>query len=127
MLGFERLEVLLERCAKSAGDGFPPFNIELRGETAYRIVLAVAGFALPELSITLDGADLTVSGQKNDGGGGREYLHQGIAGRRFRKTFLLAAQMEVVGASLENGLLFVDLVWRKKESVNQTIPIQKLG
>lgn len=113
LLGFEQIEAILDRIAKSPGDGYPPFNIERFSSTEeterFRITLAVAGFRGQDLEVTLDSVTLTISGGQSDAGG-RDYLHRGIAARRFSRCFVLAQGMEVTGAVLENGLLVVDLV-----------------
>ncbi len=125
MLGFERLEGLIERCVKSGGDGFPPFNIEVRNGSEYRISLAVAGYCEEDLSVTLEGTELTIQGRKSDGDTSQDFLHRGIAGRQFRKQFLLAPQLEIRGASLANGLLDIDFIWRREEPGIQKISINK--
>ncbi len=125
LLGFEQLERLMERTAKSGNDGYPPYNIESRGEGVYRITLAVAGFAEADLSITLENAQLLVRGKQADEDDGRVFLHRGIAARQFQRSFVLAEGVEVAGASLENGLLHIDLRRKAPESVIQTINIKK--
>ncbi|VAW02202.1 Small heat shock protein [hydrothermal vent metagenome] len=114
MLGFDELERMLDHAAKSAGDGYPPYNIEriaAAGEKgdALRITLAVAGFSRDELEITLEESQLTITGRQS-GNDNRDYLHRGIAARQFKRTFILADGMEVKGADMENGLLSIDLV-----------------
>jgi HSP20 family molecular chaperone IbpA len=125
LLGFEQLDRLVERTAKSGTDGYPPYNIEQRSEGSYRITLAVAGFAEADLSITLENAQLTVRGRQADDAEGRVFLHRGIAGRQFQRSFVLADGVEVEGASMENGLLHVDLRRQVAQSVVQTISIRK--
>lgn len=125
LLGFEQLERLMERTAKSGNDGYPPYNIESRGEGVYRISLAVAGFAEADLSITLENAQLMVRGKQDDEDDGRVFLHRGIAARQFQRSFVLAEGVEVAGAALENGLLHIDLRRKAPESVIQTIKIEK--
>ena len=123
LLGFDQLDRLVERTAKSAGDGYPPYNIAQRGENAYRITLAVAGFAESDLSITVEDRQLVISGERADETEDRVYLHRGIAARRFRRAFVLAENVDVAGASLANGLLDVDLVRAESETVVRTIRI----
>ncbi|MGH7055564.1 MAG: Hsp20 family protein, partial [Stellaceae bacterium] len=90
--------------------GYPPYNIETTGEDAYRLTMAVAGFAGDELDITVQENTLVVTGKaKKDDENGR-YLHRGIARRGFERRFSLAEHIKVTGASLENGMLHVDLV-----------------
>jgi len=121
LLGFEQLERLVERTAKSDG-GYPPYNIEQTSPRAYRITLAVAGFAEDDLSITVEDRQLVVRGRQTDDSEGRVFLHRGIAAR-FQRTFLMAEGVEVTGAALENGLLHVDLERTEPETVVQTIRI----
>ncbi len=125
LLGFEQLDRLVERTAKAANDGYPPYNIEQRGETAYRITLAVAGFAEDDLQITLEDHQLVIRGRQTDEGDERVFLHRGIAARQFQKSFVLAEGVEVEGATLESGLLHLDLRRAEPESVVQTISINR--
>lgn len=122
MLGFEQLDRLMERSAKSGGDGYPPYNIELVGEDAYRITLALAGFREDDLSLTVEDGQLCVRGRQEDAGE-RQYLHRGIAARQFQRNFVLAEHVEVSGAALENGLLHIDLIRRRPAPMVQTIKI----
>ena len=123
LLGFEQLDRLVERTAKSGSDGYPPYNIEQRGETAYRITLAVAGFAEDDLAITLENNQLVIRGRQVDDCEGRTFLHRGIAARQFQRSFVLADGVEVAGATLENGLLHIDLARAEPETIVQTIRI----
>lgn len=125
LLGFEQLDRLVERTAKTATEGYPPFNIEQASENAYRITLAVAGFREGDLSITMEDRQLVIRGRQEDDDDGRVYLHRGIAARAFQRSFVLAEGVEVAGAKLENGLLHVDLVRAVPEPVVQTIKISK--
>lgn len=125
MLGFEQLERLLERSAKSGNEGYPPYNIEQTSEHSYRITLAVAGFAEPDLSITVEDRQLVIRGRQTDDGDDRVFLHRGIAARQFQRMFVLADGVEVGEAVMENGLLHVDLTRARPESVVQTIQIRK--
>ena len=124
LLGFEQLERLVERTAKS-GDGYPPFNIEAVSDNAYRITLAVAGFRDEELSITVEDRQLVIRGRQSDDEVQRVWLHRGIASRAFQRSFVLADGVEVDGARLENGLLTIALRRRQQQSVVQTIPISR--
>jgi HSP20 family molecular chaperone IbpA len=123
LLGFEHLERLLERTAKSAGDGYPPCNIEQPGEEKLRITLAVAGFGPDELNVTVDGRQLVIRGKQSDAAD-KQFLHRGIAARQFQRAFVLAEGIEVTGADLENGLLVVELARPKAESVIRKIDIR---
>jgi len=125
MLGFEQLERLLERSAKSGNEGYPPFNIEQTSEASYRITLAVAGFAETDLSITLEDRQLVIRGRQHDDGESRVFLHRGIAARQFQRSFVLADGVEVGEAVMENGLLHIDLRRARPETVMQTIKINK--
>ncbi len=113
-VGFDRLFSMLDQTSAFDGSGstYPPYNIERTGENAYRITVAVAGFAEPELSIEAKENTLTIKGEKQPKTDEKkgELLHQGIAARAFERVFQLADFVEVKGASLENGLLHVDLV-----------------
>jgi HSP20 family molecular chaperone IbpA len=128
LLGFDEVERLLEQASKTAGDGYPPYNIERmpNGEGAaerLRITLAVAGFKREELEIVVEDNQLTIRGsQKN--GDGRDYLHRGIAARQFARAFVLAEGMEVANAQLENGLLSIDLVRPEPDKIARRIEIK---
>jgi HSP20 family molecular chaperone IbpA len=127
LLGFDRLDRLVERSAKN-GDGYPPFNIEQRGENAYRITLAVAGFAESDLSVTVEDRQLMIRGrQAEEPATDRVFLHRGIATRQFQRAFVLADGVEVAGAHLDCGLLHVDLERIAPENVVRTIEIRRLG
>lgn len=111
-VGFDRLFDLLENNARGAasGDNYPPFNIERRGEDAYRITLAVAGFRAGELDITAQQNLLVVQGKKREESVEGELLHVGIANRGFERKFELADYVRVANADLADGLLVIDLV-----------------
>ena len=125
LLGFEQLERLLERTAKSGNEGYPPFNIEQTSDHSYRITLAVAGFGEDNLSITVEDRQLVIRGRQHDDSEGRVFLHRGIAARQFQRTFVLAEGVEVGEAVMENGLLHVDLTRAEQETIVQTINIRK--
>ena len=125
LLGFDQLERLVERTAKSAGEGYPPFNIEQASDNAFRITLAVAGFREDDLSITVEDRQLMIRGKQSYDDDGRVFLHRGIAGRAFQRSFVLADGVEVAGAKLENGLLHIDLKRSVPEAVVQTIKISQ--
>jgi HSP20 family molecular chaperone IbpA len=127
LLGFEQLERLVERTAKSDQAAYPPYNIEQTGEQAYRITLAVAGFAGDDLSITVEHNQLVVRGRTGDDAQDRLFLHRGIAARQFQRTFVLADGVEVTGASLDDGLLHVDLERSAPEAVVRAIEIKRKG
>ena len=123
LLGFEQLDRLVERTAKSGNDGYPPYNIEQRSEAAYRITLAVAGFAEDDLAITVESNQLVIRGSQADDTAERAFLHRGIAARQFQRSFVLAEGVEVTGAMLENGLLHIDLARAEPDSIVRVIPI----
>jgi HSP20 family molecular chaperone IbpA len=123
LLGFEQLERLVERTAKTASEGYPPFNIEATSENTYRITLAVAGFHQDDLSITIEDRQLVVRGRQPDDPCERIFLHRGIASRAFQRSFVLADGVEVAGADTENGLLHIDLCRVVPDAVVQTIRI----
>lgn len=109
MLGFEDFERTLDRVAKASSDGYPPYNIERIGRDQLRITLAVAGFRRGDLSVHIEDNQLVVRGKQEDDGPERVFLHRGIAARQFQRAFVLADGIEITGASLENGLLSIDL------------------
>jgi len=111
-VGFDRLFSLLDQASADAAPGYPPYNIERTGENAYRVSVAVAGFAENELNIELKENTLTIKGEKQAKQEQKsgEILYQGIAARAFERVFQLADFVQVKGATLENGLLHVDLV-----------------
>ena len=123
LLGFEHLERLLERTAKSAGDGYPPYNIEQSDPDRLRITLAVAGFSPDELSVTVEDKQLVIRGKQTESRD-KTFLHRGIAARQFQRAFVLADGIEVTGAELENGLLSVELARPKLETVTRKIDIR---
>lgn len=124
LLGFEQLERLVERTAKTT-EGYPPYNIEATAENAYRITLAVAGFREADLAITVEDRQLVVRGRQVEEGQERVFLHRGIASRAFQRSFVLADGVDVAGASMEHGLLHIDLKRSVPETVVQTIRIGK--
>ncbi|MEM7289174.1 MAG: Hsp20 family protein [Pseudomonadota bacterium] len=111
-VGFDRLFSLLDNMSQpDNGQSYPPYNIERTGEDTYRITMAVAGFSEDEVSIEAKQHALTVTGEKDEKGDeDREVLFRGIAARSFERRFQLADHVEVKEASLENGLLHIDLV-----------------
>ncbi len=123
LLGFDQFERTLDRVAKAGAEGYPPYNIEQIGENRLRITLAVAGFALDDLDIQLEDNQLTVRGKQQDDPA-RVYLYRGIAARQFQRSFVLAEGIEVTGASLDNGLLSIDLDRPRIEAQVRTVPIR---
>ena len=134
LVGFDEIEQALDRVAKSAGDGYPPYNIERLPRTdnapeRLRITLAVAGFTENQLEVTLEESQLLIRGRQTDDKT-RDFIHRGIAARQFQRTFLLAEGMEVLGADLSDGLLSIDLARPEPERIIRKIDIaakQKAG
>ena len=122
LLGFDHFEQLLDRVAKSANDGYPPYNIERVAADGLRITLAVAGFTQQDLEILNEDNQLIVRGRQHEDEK-RVYVHRGIAARQFQRSFVLAEGIEIAGASLDNGLLHIDLVRPRPETVSRGINI----
>ncbi len=127
LLGFDEFERALERVAKTASDGYPPYNIERLAPNEaeperLRITLAVAGFTRDQLEVTLEEKQLLIRGRQTDDKS-RVYLHRGIAARQFQRSFLLVDGMEVLGADLSNGLLSVDLARPEPDRIIRKIAI----
>ncbi len=122
-LGFDHLEQMLDRLSKTSPDGYPPYNIEAVAGNGLRITLAVAGFTMDELSITVEDNQLVIRGKQKDEAEGRSFIHRGIAARQFQRAFVLADGVEVKGAWLDNGLLHIDLARPQPESRVKTITI----
>ena len=123
LLGFDHFERALDRNSKASSDGYPPYNIERRGEEGLRITFAVAGFTKDELTVSVEDNQLIVRGKHHDDPD-RVYLHRGIAFRQFQRNFVLADGIKVVEAALDNGLLHVDLVHPVAESKVRAIEIR---
>ena len=124
LLGFDQLERLVERASKGA-EGYPPYNIEHLPPDAFRITLAVAGFAEDDLAITTEDRQLVIRGRQPEPDDARVYLHRGIAARAFQRSFVLADGVEVTAAAMENGLLHIDLRRVNPQQVVKTIPISR--
>jgi len=129
LLGFDHFERMLDRAAKASAEGYPPYNIEQVGDNKLRITLAVAGFAMDDLAVALEDNQLVIRGRQapEDEADGRVYLHRGIAARQFQRSFVLAEGIEVKGASLDNGLLTIDLERIVPEPHVRTIKIENGG
>ncbi|HRQ82259.1 MAG TPA: Hsp20 family protein [Azospirillaceae bacterium] len=124
LLGFDQFERTLDRIAKNAGEGYPPYNIEQIGDDGLRITVAVAGFTSDELSVQIEDNQLVIRGRQQDDKS-RVYLHRGIASRQFQRSFVLAEGIEVIGAGLDNGLLHIDLKRVLPEPKVRTIKIDR--
>lgn len=108
LLGFEPFEEALERISKASADGYPPYNVVQLDEHRLRITLAVAGFGPDDLEVQVRDNQLTIRGRQGDEKTA-VYLHRGIAARQFQRSFVLADGLEVVGASMDNGLLHLEV------------------
>lgn len=117
-VGFDRLTSLLDAATRlDEAPTYPPYNIEKTGEDSYRIVMAVAGFSPSELSVVAQANSLAITGKSQRDDSQAKFLHRGIAGRAFERRFDLADHIAVKGASLDNGLLSVDLVREVPEAM----------
>ncbi len=125
LLGFEHFERMLERVSKTAADGYPPYNIEQNDDNRLNITLAVAGFSADDLEVIIENNQLMIRGKQLDESD-RLYLHRGIAARQFQRSFVLADGIEVTGASLDNGLLSIDLARPEPEARRRNIEIRKV-
>ncbi len=124
-VGFDRLTALLDSAGRlDEAVGYPPYNIEKTGPDSYRVTMAVAGFTPEELSVVAEANSLTIRGKSQRDEGQAQYLHRGIAARTFERKFDLADHIKVTGASLDNGLLAVDLTREVPEALKpRTIQI----
>ena len=125
LLGFEHTQRLIERAARRTGEAYPPYNVEARDDGALRITLAMAGFSASQLEVLVDDRQLIINGRREgdtsgDGAGesARAFLHRGIAARGFQRAFVLADGMKIFGATIEHGLLHVDVA-RPDDSAGQ--------
>lgn len=107
-LGFDHFERTVDRLKKTS-DGYPPYNIEQLSEHDLRITLAVAGFTMDDLDVEVENNQLTIRGKQTDEPDERVFIHRGIAARQFQRSFVLADGIEIKGASLDNGLLHIDM------------------
>src|SRR5215510_8572146 len=127
LLGFDQIERALDRVSKAA-DGYPPYNIERlarddRNPERLRITLAVAGFTLDQLDVSVEENQLVIRGRQTEDKT-RQFIHRGIAARQFQRTFVLADGMEVLRADLKNGLLSIDLARPEPARVIKTIDLR---
>jgi HSP20 family molecular chaperone IbpA len=128
LIGFDQIERALDRVAKGA-DGYPPYNIERlapdqSNPERLRITLAVAGFTLDQLEVTVEENELIIRGRQQEDKA-RHYLHRGIAARQFQRVFVLADGMKVQSADLKNGLLSIDLARPEPARLARTIRIEE--
>ena len=124
LLGFDQFERTIDRISKLSSDAYPPYNIEQISENVLRITIAVAGFEKRELKINLEGNQLIIRGGKNENDNEKIFIHRGIATRQFQRRFIIAEGIEVNGASIENGLLNIDLVQPISQEESRTIEIE---
>ena len=126
-VGFDRLASMLSTASRQEqGNGYPPYNIRTMGEDHYQITMAIAGFAEEDLNIITEQNRLVVTGKRENEAEAGEYLHRGIATRSFERRFNLADHVKVINASLENGLLHIDLERELPEAMKpRTIKIGK--
>ena len=128
LVGFEHTRALLERVAKAASEGWPPYNVEQLDGGGVRITLAVAGFSADQLSVMVEANQLQVIGRRDEEGAprpeGTAYLHRGIASRGFQRSFVLADGMEVGEALLEHGLLHIAVTRPEPQRLQRRIPIR---
>ena len=131
LLGFDEIERVLDRVTKSGSDGYPPYNIERIATPdgdRLRITLAVAGFARQQLSVTVEDNQLVIRGQQSpEPDRDRHFLHRGIAARQFQRAFVLAEGIEILTATLADGLLAIDLARPQPERTVRTIEIDAQG
>ena len=109
LLGFDQFERTIDRISKLSSDSYPPYNIEQISENSLRITVAVAGFKRNELDVSLEGNQLQIKGFRPEDDSDKIFIHRGIATRQFQRNFILAEGIEVEEASMDNGLLFIDL------------------
>lgn len=125
LLGFDHFERVLDRISKTSAEGYPPYNIEQIGDNGLRITLAVAGFSMDDLQVAIEDNQLVIRGRQGEEDPNRVFLHRGIAARQFQRAFVLAEGIEVTNATIDNGLLHVDLQRPMPESRVRTIRIEK--
>ena len=123
LLGFDQVERMLDRVAKTGHEGYPPYNIEQVGDSLLRITLAVAGFDRDELSITLEDNQLVIRGKQAEHAD-KVFLYRGIAARQFVRSFVLADGLEIGGANLDKGLLHIDVRRPVPSTTVRTIDIR---
>ena len=124
LLGFDRIERMLDSVSKTSSEGYPPYNIEQTGANAIRITLAVAGFTEADLDVQVEGSELIIRGKHAEDERERVYLHRGIAARQFQRRFMVAEGIEVQGATLRHGLLLIDLLRPEPAVQSRTIEIR---
>jgi len=128
-IGFDRMfEDLNREFTNTKSQGYPPYNVIQENDDEYTISLAIAGFSMDDLDITLEKNVLTIEGTSPEVPEGKNYLHKGIGNRNFRRQFTLAEHIEVEGAELENGMLHINLVRNVPEAQKpKKISIREVG
>ena len=126
LLGFDHFERVIDRVAKSSAEGYPPYNIEQISEEMLSITLAVAGFSIDDLEVTIEDNQLVIRGRNSDEDEKRIYLHRGIAARQFERSFVLAEGIEVTAARLVDGLLHIEMARPITEREVKKIKIEKV-
>ncbi len=126
LLGFDRLEEVVDRLTRSAAEGYPPYNVVHAADDRLRISLAVAGFTEDDLEVTVERNELHIKGRQAEDDSA-VYLYRGIAARQFHRTFLLADGIEVTGARLDAGLLHIDLTRPTTPEIVRTVAIRSGG
>jgi HSP20 family molecular chaperone IbpA len=124
LLGFDHFERILNQASKTSAEGYPPYNIEQCSKNELRITVAVAGFEMADLNVTTEDNQLVVRGRRSEDERKRVYLHRGIAARQFQRSFVLAEGIEIKGASMNNGLLHVELIRHIPEPEIRNIKIE---
>ena len=126
LLGFDRLEEVVDRLTRSSTEGYPPYNVVQEADDRIRISLAVAGFDEDGLDVTIERNELHIRGRQAEDNGA-VYLYRGIAARQFHRTFVLADGIEVDGAHLDSGLLHIDLTRPARPEIVKTVPVKGAG
>ncbi|NCO03879.1 MAG: Hsp20 family protein [Alphaproteobacteria bacterium] len=124
-LGFDHFEETFNRLRKNASEGYPPYNIEQTHENGLRITLAVAGFTMDDLDVEVEKNQLIIRGRNKEEDEHRLFIHRGIAARQFQRSFVLADGIEVLGASMDNGLLHIDMRRIEPETTARKIKINQ--
>mgnify|MGYP001303595063 CR=1 FL=1 len=124
LLGFDHFERILENASKASAEGYPPYNIEQIGDNGLCITLAVAGFTLDDINVSVEDNQLVIRGRNSEDETGRVFLHRGIAARHFQRSFVLAEGIEVLAASMNDGLLHINLERHVPEPEVRTVKIE---
>ena len=124
LLGFDHLERMLDQASRVSAEGYPPYNIEQTSENCLQITLAVAGFSMDDLNVTIEDNQLIIRGRQEEDDPDRLFIHRGIAARQFQRAFVLAEGIEVIRAGMDNGLLHVKLERIVPETEVRTIKIE---